>query len=256
MDLQLFGKTAIISGASAGIGRVTARTLGREGVRVAVVARREAELRALAAEMVAEGSPEPLVVVADLVEDDAAYDRVAVEVRRELGRIDIVVNNLGQARPFDLDTSEEEWDEAFQLNFVTARRFTKPFLGGMAEQGWGRVIAMTATSEPSHVSGSLTAKAALLIWAKGLARVVANDGITVNCISPGYLMTEQIRNNFIPTFVPTEEDQRAWLEREIPVGRFGDPSDAANIITFLCSPIAGYITGQRIYADGGWNRHV
>lgn len=255
MDLQLAGKTAVISGASAGIGRVTALTLAREGVTVAIVARREEELRALADEIVNEGSPEPVVIVDDLGED-GSFDRVAAACSTSLGHVDIVVNNLGQARPFDLNTSEDEWDEAFRLNFVTARRLTTPFLAGMAERKWGRVIAMTATSEPSHVSGSLTAKAALLIWAKGLARVVAPDGITVNCVSPGYLMTDQIRNNFIPTFVPTPEQQQEWLDREIPVGRFGDPADAANLITFLCSPLAGYITGQRVYVDGGWNRHV
>jgi len=255
MDLQLAGRTAVISGASAGIGRETAKALGREGVRVALVARREAELRALALEMVGENSPEPLVIVDDLG-DDGSFGRIAATVTAELGGVDMVINNLGQARPFNLDTTEDEWDEAFRLNFATPRLLTKPFLPGMRERKWGRVIAMTATSEPTHVSGSLTSKAALLIWAKGLARMVAKDGVTVNCISPGYLMTDQIRNNFIPTFVPTEREQREWLDREIPMGRFGEPTDAANIIAFLCSPLAGYITGQRIYVDGGWNRHV
>lgn len=255
MDLQLDGKIALISGASAGIGRVTAKTLGREGVRVVVVARREAELRALAAELVEEGSPEPMVLVDDLG-DDGAFDRVSAAVLEEHGRLDILVNNLGQARPFDLDTTEAEWEEAFRLNFATPRLLSRPFIPGMVERKFGRIINMTATSEPNHVSGSLTSKAALLIWSKGLSRMVAKDGITVNCISPGYLMTDQIRNNFIPQFVPTEKEQADWLDREIPMGRFGDPSDAANIITFLCSPLAGYITGQRIYVDGGWNRHV
>jgi 3-oxoacyl-[acyl-carrier protein] reductase len=89
-----------------------------------------------------------------------------------------------------------------------------------------------------------------------LSRMVAKDGITVNCVSPGYLFTVQIRNNFIPQFVPTAREREEWLQREIPMGRFGDPVDAANLIMFLCSPLAGYITGQRIYVDGGWNRQV
>jgi 3-oxoacyl-[acyl-carrier protein] reductase len=255
MDLQLAGRTALISGASAGIGRVTTTLLAREGVRAIVVARRAEELEKLAAEVVTEGGPEPMVVVDDLL-DDGSFERVASRVLGELGGVDIVVNNLGQARPFDMDTTEEEWSEAFRLNFETPRRLTAPFIGGMRERGFGRIINLTATSEPSHVSGSLTAKAALLIWAKGLARVVAKDGVTVNCVSPGYLLTDQIRNNFIPQFVPTEREQQEWLEREIPMGRFGDPSDAANLITYLCSPLAGFITGQRVYVDGGWNRHV
>ena len=255
MNLELDGKIALISGASAGIGRVTAKTLGRESVQTIVVARREPELQALAQEMVAEGSPEPMVIVDDLLDDDS-FERVSGRVLGEYGYLDILINNLGQARPFDLDTSEDEWNQAFRLNFTTPRRLAQPFIPGMRERRFGRIINLTATSEPQHVSGSLTSKGALLMWAKGLSRVVAADGVTVNCISPGYLLTEQIKNNFIPQFVPTERDQAEWLAKEIPAGRFGDPSDAANIITFLCSPLAGYITGQRIYVDGGWNRHV
>jgi 3-oxoacyl-[acyl-carrier protein] reductase len=255
MNLELDGKIALISGASAGIGRVTAKTLGREGVQTIVMARRKPELQALAEEMAGEGSPKPMVIVANLLDDDS-FDQVSAQVLEEFGYLDILINNLGQARPFTLDTSEEEWDEAFRLNFTTSRRLTKPFIATMRERKFGRIINLTATSEPSHVSGSLTSKAALLIWAKGLSRMVAADGVTVNCISPGYLLTDQIKNDFIPRFVPTQREQEEWLAKEIPAGHFGDPSDAANIITFLCSPLAGYITGQRIYVDGGWNRHV
>ena len=255
MDLKLGGKTALISGASAGIGRVTTKTLAAEGVQTIVVARRGAELETLAAEIRSEGHKAPFIIVDDLL-DGTAFDRVVGKVMAEFGGVDIVVNNLGQARPFDLDTTEEEWSEAFRLNFDTPRRLTTPFIAGMRERGFGRVLCLTATSEPTHVSGSLTSKAAVLIWAKGLARMVMKDGITVNCLSPGYLLTDQIRNNFIPQFVPTEQDQQEWLDKEIPAGRFGDPADAANLLTYLCSPLAGYITGQRIYVDGGWNRHV
>ena len=255
MDLKLEGKTALISGASGGIGRVTAKTMAAEGVTTIVVARSAAELEALAEEIETEGHPRPMLIVDDLL-DEGSFARVTDQVMARFGGVDIVVNNLGQARPFDLDTSEDEWDEAFNLNFRTVRRLTSPFVPGMRERGFGRVICLTATSEPGHVSGSLTSKAAVLMWAKGLSRMVAKDGVTVNCISPGYLLTAQIRNNFIPQFVPTEQDQQEWLDREIPAGRFGDPADAANIITFLCSPLAGYITGQRVYVDGGWNRHV
>lgn len=255
MDLQLSGKVAVISGASAGIGRVTAQTLAREGVQTIVVARREAELQSLADEVRAEGSPSPMVIADDLL-DDGSFERVSAKALEAFGGVDIVINNLGQARPFDLDTSEAEWEEAFRLNFTTPRRLATPFIPGMKQRKFGRIVNLTATSEPGHVSGSLTSKASVLMWAKGLSRMVMKEGITVNCISPGYLLTDQIRNNFIPQFVPTETQQREWLEREIPAQRFGNPSDAANIITFLCSPLAGYVTGQRIYVDGGWNRHV
>ena len=131
MDLQLAGRTALISGASAGIGRVTTTLLAREGVRAIVVARRAEELEKLAAEVVTEGGPEPMVIVDDLL-DDGSFERVASRVLGELGGVDIIVNNLGQARPFDMDTTEEEWSEAFRLNFETPRRLTAPFIGGHA----------------------------------------------------------------------------------------------------------------------------
>ena len=89
-----------------------------------------------------------MVIVDDLL-DDGAFERVASRVLGELGGVDIIVNNLGQARPFDLDTTEEEWSEAFRLNFETSRRLTGPFIGGMRERGFGRIVNLTATSEPS-----------------------------------------------------------------------------------------------------------
>jgi 3-oxoacyl-[acyl-carrier protein] reductase len=91
---------------------------------------------------------------------------------------------------------------------------------------------------------------------RGECRHWSGNGITVNCISPGFLLTDQIKHHYIPRMMPTREDQESFLQREVPAGRFGDPADAAQIIAFLCSPKAGYITGQRIYVDGGWNRHV
>jgi 3-oxoacyl-[acyl-carrier protein] reductase len=249
VDLQRAGNTALISGASAGIGRVTTKTLARESVQTGVVARRGAELEELADEVRAEGHLAPMPIV-DNPMDDGSFDRVVAQVMEAFGGVDIVVNNLGQARLFDLDTAEEEWSEAFRLNFDTVRSLTSPFIAGMKEHSFGRVICMTAISEPGHVSGSLTSKAAVLMWAKGLSRMVAKDGVTVNCVSPGYLLTDQIRQNFIPQFVPTQQDQQEWLDREIPTGRFGDPADAANLITFLCSPATSPDSGSTSTVGG------
>ena len=153
MDLQLTGKTALISAASAGIGRATALALGREGAQTIILARRENELRALADEVAALGAPKPLVLVEDLL-DPGSYDRVSSRVEEELGGVDIVVNNLGQARPFDLDTTEDEWDEAFRLNFMTPRRLATPFIQGMKDRGFGRVVCLTATSVHPDINSS------------------------------------------------------------------------------------------------------
>lgn len=255
MDLYLKGKTALITGASSGIGRETAKLLGEEGAQTTIVARRQAQLDELADEIASKGGLRPLVIVDDVTSKGASV-RVRDEVVARFRHLDILINNLGQARPFGMNNTDSEWDEAFNLNFTTSRKLSEAFLDRMVVQKFGRIICLSATSEPFGMSGSLTSKAALLIWAKGLSRMVAKDDVTVNCVSPGILMTDQIRNEFIPRVLPTANDQEKFLSDEIPAGHFGDPSDAAQLITFLCSPRAGYITGQRIYVDGGWNRHV
>jgi 3-oxoacyl-[acyl-carrier protein] reductase len=255
MDLQLQGKTALITGASAGIGYETAKLLGEEGAQTIIVARRQAQLDEIAEEIASKGGLRPVVIVDDATSSGASL-RVRDKVVEQFGHLDILVNNLGQARPFGLSNPDRDWDEAFNLNFSTSRKFTEAFLDRMVARKFGRIICMTATSEPFGMSGSLTSKAALLVWAKGLSRMVAKDDVTVNCVSPGFLMTDQLRNNVIPRLMPTAEEQGKFLSLEIPAGHFGEPSDAAQLIAFLCSPKAGYITGQRMYVDGGWNRHV
>ena len=255
MDLFLKDRIALVTGASGGIGRETAKVLAEEGVQTIVVSRREPELQELADEIAAQGGSRPMVLVEDL-NDLASFDRIQVQVLGKFGHLDILINNLGQARPFTFDTPEQDWEEAFALNFRPPRKLAAAFIPVMQQRRFGRIINLTATLEPSHVSGSLTSKAAVQVWAKGLSRVVAKDGITVNCVSPGILLTDQIRRHHMPRHLPTTEDQEKFLKHDLPAGRFGDPKDAAQLITFLCSTRANYITGQRIYVDGGWNRHI
>lgn len=255
MDLSLKGKVALISGASGGIGRATAKLLAEEGVQTIVVARGEAKLREFTEEIEASGGARPMILVEDLNLRESVQ-RIRDQVLSRFDGIDILVNNLGQARPLTWDSSDSDWDEAFGLNFTPARKLARAFIPGMQMRKFGRIINLTATLEPSHVSGSLTSKAAVQVWAKGLSRVVGRDGITVNCVSPGLLLTDQIRQHHIPRWLPTKEAVDKFLEQDLPAGRFGEPEDAARLICFLCSPLAGYITGQRIYVDGGWNRYI
>ena len=249
MDLKLSDKTALVTGASVGIGRAIAKALAAEGVRVAVSARRVEKLEELAAEIVAAGGERPVVIASDLYEDDAAQKLAAAAVRG-LGRVEILVNNAGGSRSFkELHVGEDAWQEAMTLNFHRPRQLTDALIDQMIAGHWGRIVNITGKSEPEHINGAFCAKAGIHSWAKGLSRMVGKHGITVNCIPPGRIHSEQIFRNYTPEY-------RQWQsEHEIPVGRYGEPEDIADLVCFLASPRAGYITGTVIPVDGGLRRY-
>lgn len=249
MDLQLTGRTALVTGASVGIGRGIAKALSAEGVRVAISARRVDKLREVAAEIVAAGGAEPVLIEQDMYAEDAAR-RIADAAVAGLGRVDILVNNAGGSRSFkELHVSEEQWQEAITLNFHRPRQLGDALIDQMIAQRWGRIINITGKSEPEHINGAFCAKAGMHSWAKGLSRMVGPHGITVNCIPPGRIHSEQIFRNYTPEY-------RQWqCENEIPAGRYGEPEDLANLVCFLSSPLASYITGTVIPVDGGLRRY-
>jgi 3-oxoacyl-[acyl-carrier protein] reductase len=249
MDLQLRGRTALVTGASAGIGRGIARALAAEGARLALTARRLDKLHEVCAEIVAAGGAEPVVVEQDMLAPDAPT-RIAQRALQGLGGVDILVNNAGGSRSFkDLHVSEEAWNEAITLNFHRPRQLGDALIDQMIERRWGRIINITGKSEPDHVNGAFCAKAGLHSWAKGLSRMVGPHGVTVNCIPPGRIHSEQIFRNYTPEY-------RQWqCENEIPMGRYGEPEDLANLVCFLASPKASYITGAVIPVDGGLRRY-
>jgi len=248
MDLNIAGKTGLVTGASSGIGRGIALALAAEGVRLAVVARRRNLLEELAAEIVADGGAPPLIVAFDYLQPDAAA-AIAAAALRDLGSVDILVNNAGGSRRFALDASDEQWDEALTLNFTRQRQLTHQLLQQMMARNWGRIINITGKSEPEGINGAFCAKAAMHSWAKGLSREVGKHGITVNSIPPGRIMSEQILRNYTPEY-------RQWQsEHEIPVGSYGEPEDIAQLVCFLASPLARYITGTVIPVDGGLRRY-
>ena len=249
MDLQLRGRTALVTGASAGIGRGIAKALAAEGVRLALTARRVDKLRELSREIVAAGGTEPLRIEQDMMADDAAA-RIAQAASGGLGAIDILVNNAGGSRSFkELHVSEEAWHEAITLNFHRPRQLGDALIDAMVARKWGRIINITGKSEPEHINGAFCAKAGLHSWAKGLSRMVGPHGVTVNCIPPGRIHSEQILRNYTPEY-------RQWQsEHEIPVGRYGEPEDIAHLVCFLASPLAAYITGTVIPVDGGLRRY-
>jgi len=247
MDLDLKSKTAVVSGASIGIGRAIAKGLALEGVRVVGVARRKDLLDQLAQEIKAAGGT-LIPVTQDIMEEDAAKKLAAAAIA-ELGHVDILVNNAGGSRPLPVDAPDSDWDEAIALNFTRYRQVTHALLPQMIERRWGRVINITGKSEPEGLNAAFAAKAAVHAWAKGLSREIGKHGITVNSIPPGRIMSEQIRRNY------PEDYRKHFAEEEIPVGFWGEPEDLAALAIFLASPVARYITGTVIHVDGGLRRY-
>ena len=248
MDFELKSKTALVSGASIGIGRSIARLLALEGVRVVAVARRKDLLDELARDVQAQGGAEIVPIVQDIMQEDAATTLAAAALRA-VGHIDILVNNAGGSRPLPIDAPESAWDEALTLNFTRYRQVTQALLPQMIERGWGRIINITGKSEPEGLNAAFAAKAAVHAWAKGLSREIGKHGITINCIPPGRIMSEQIRRNY------PEAYREKFAEEEIPVGYWGEPEDLAVLAVFLASARARYITGAVIPVDGGLRRY-
>ncbi len=244
VELELAGRTALVTGASIGIGRGIAAALSREGAKLAVVARRKNLLE----ELQQECGKKMVLIEADFLEAGAP-GRIAKAALEGLGSVDILVNNAGGSRRFTLEADEAQWEEALTLNFTRHRQLTHSLLGQMMARKWGRIINITGKSEPEGLNGAFAAKAAMHAWAKGLSREVGRLGITVNSIPPGRIMSEQILRNY------SVERRAKESEEDIPVGEYGQPEDIANLVCFLASPRARYITGTVIPVDGGMRRY-
>jgi len=250
MDLELRGRNAVVTGCSVGIGREIARVLAAEGASTLVIARRGELLKTLQDEIEGAGWKRPHAPATDLAERASAA-RVRDEALARLGHVDILVNNAGGSRPTAVDSPDGVWDESFAINFSAVRKLAQAFLPGMIERRWGRIINVTGTSEPGGTNAAGPAKAAVHAWAKALSRDVGRHGVTVNCLAPGRIHSEQIDERLHPT-----RESQEQFSRQIPLGYFGDPSDMAYLVAFLCSPKARYISGERIHVDGGLHRAI
>ena len=237
-----------MTGASQGIGRAIAVGLAAEGAKLAIVARRKELLEELADKIAAAGGIKPRLIVADVMENDAAK-RIASEALAGLGKVEILVNAAGGSRPIPVEAPDAAWDEAITLNFTRLRQLTHAVLPSMIDNRWGRIVNITGKSEPERINASFSAKAAVHAWAKGLSREVGKHGITVNSIAPGRIISEQILRLY------PEADRREFAKREIPVGRYGEAEELAVLAVFLASPVASYISGTVIPVDGGLRRY-
>jgi len=248
MELSLEDKVAVVTGASTGIGRAIAATLAAEGMKMAVVARRRELLESLGQEIVAAGGTSPAIIVADMMEA-ASPLRIRDEAMAALGAIEILVNCAGASKPLPVDAPDERWDEAMTLNFTRVRQLTHAVLPQMQARRFGRIINITGKSEPDRLNAAFAAKAAVHAWAKGLSKEIGKQGITVNSVAPGRIMSEQIRRLY------PEPARQALSDTEIAAGRYGEPEDVALVVAMLASPRAAYFTGVVIPVDGGLRRY-
>ena len=239
---DLSGQTALITGASGGIGRVIAAALHRQGAEVLLAGTRSAALEALAAEL----ETRVHVGLADLSEASAP-ERLAKDAEAAMGRVDILVNNAGITRDaLVLRMSEEEWRTVLEINLTAQFRLTRALLRGMVRRRHGRVIGISSVVGVSGNAGQANyaaAKAAMIGMSKSIAVEVAARGITVNCIAPGLIVTPMTDR------LPAEHRQR--LVGAIPAGRFGAAEEVAASVVYLASAEAAYVTGQTLHINGG-----
>ena len=248
MDLGLEGRVALVLGASKGIGRGIALALSREGARVAVASRSREALAAV----VAEAGGEAAAFVAD-TSDLERMPALAGEVERALGPVEILVLNTG-GPPLGgaLDNPDDEWEEAFRSLVLAPRALIERVLPGMRERGWGRVVNVASSSIREPIPGltlSNSNRMAALGLLTTLAREVAADGITVNTIATGRFATDRLASNY----GSLENAERAAGE-EVPAGRLGTPEEFGDLVAFVCSDRAAYLTGTVIPLDGGLTR--
>ena len=257
MDLGLKGRVAFVGGAGSGLGEGVARGLAAEGVSVALCARNAARLEQVASEIETQYGVQALAVPADLGVL-TGVERAVRETLACFGHVDILVSNAGGPPSGKFETlGSEEWDQAYRLLLQSAVTLARGFLPGMRERRWGRIIHSTSVAVKQPINGlmlSNSLRAAVTGFSRTLANEVAADGITVNCVLPGYIRTARLdylaEKAAETTGKPLAEAFSQW-EENIPMGRIGKVREYADLVVFLSSACASYLTGQSIAVDGG-----
>jgi 3-oxoacyl-[acyl-carrier protein] reductase len=248
VDLGVEGKVALVTAATKGIGLAIAQSLAREGARVAVVARTEADVQRVGKELGGLG------VAADVTTDEGC-SRAVEATKRELGPVDILVNNFGAraGRTWE-DTGLAEFERAFAGNVTVSLRMANLVLSAMKEGGWGRIVMITSVwgRESGGAPAYNAAKAAEISLVKSLAQEVAPSGVTVNAVAPGSILWEgggwHRRQQADP------EGIADFVRRDMPLGRFGTAEEVASVVAFLCSRHTSLVTGACIAVDGAQGR--
>jgi 3-oxoacyl-[acyl-carrier protein] reductase len=262
MDLGLRGKVALVAAGSKGLGRAVAEELAAEGARVVICARGREALDATRKDIVAKTKADVLAVSADVSTLDGIA-LVANEAMKRFGQVDIVVNNAGgpPSGPFEKH-DWAAWQNAVDLTLRSAVELTRAVLPGMRERRWGRVLNITSIAAKQPVDGlmlSNSIRSAVTGWARTLANEVARDGITVNCLLPGFTQTDRVVELNAATAKReglTVDDVEKRTTAQVPMRRIGEPREFGALAAFLASERASYITAQSIAVDGGWIRSL
>jgi 3-oxoacyl-[acyl-carrier protein] reductase len=239
---DLTGKTALVTGASGGIGAAIAAALHGAGATVGLSGTRVEPLRALA-----EALGDRVHVLPCNLADAEAVNALPKQAAEAMGSVDILVNNAGITRDnLFMRMSEEEWAEVIEVNLTATMRLCKGVVRGMMKARWGRIVNISsvvgATGNPGQANYAAS-KGGMVAMSKAIAYEVASRGITVNCVAPGFIetaMTDKLT-----------EDQKAAILAQVPAGRMGAPEEIAAAVLYLASPEAAYVTGTTLHVNGG-----
>ena len=239
---DLSGKSALVTGASGGIGAATARALHGQGAAVALSGTREDVLQALKDEL----GDRAHVCVCNL-SDAEAVGALIGQAEEAMGAVDILVNNAGLTRDnIAMRMKDEEWEQVLAVNLTASFKLARAAMRGMMKRRWGRIIGITSivgvTGNPGQANYAAS-KAGLIGMSKSLAQEIANRGITVNCIAPGFITTAMTD--------ALNDAQRETLLARVPAGRLGDADEIASAVVYLASEEAAYVTGQTLHVNGG-----
>ncbi|MDJ0982726.1 MAG: 3-oxoacyl-[acyl-carrier-protein] reductase [Kiloniellales bacterium] len=239
---DLSGRCALVTGASGGIGGAIAKALHQAGAKLAISGTRRDALEALAGEL-----GDGVQVLPCNLADPAETAALAGQAEEALGQLDILVNNAGLTRDnLSMRMKDEDWALVLEVNLTAGFRLARGAMRGMMKRRWGRIVGITSivgvTGNPGQANYAAS-KAGMIGMSKSLAQEIANRGITVNCVAPGFIQTAMTD--------ALDETQHERLLGAIPAGRLGLPEDIAASVVFLASEEAGYVTGQTLHVNGG-----
>lgn len=263
MDLELAGKSALVTGGSVGIGLAVSNALAAEGVNIAMCARNKERLAAEADGIRKKFGVEVLDFRADVSDPEEIRELIS-SIDKSFGGVDILINNAGTGSEETIqEAPDEKWQHYWDLHVMAAVRLARGLIPSMKSRGGGVIIhnaSICATQPLWYEPIYNTTKAALVMFSKCLANEVIKDNIRVNTINPGLILTPDWQKTASLLTESSEKTPDAYLEElakeYTPIGRFASPEELANFFVFMCSPRASYCVGSTYYVDGGWLKTV